>query len=734
VIQTILRYSSTTFGSRRGAALFSLTVLSAGLFAVACGDDSTEPPSGASGSGAAPSAAGQSQEGGGPSGSEGGASGVGGATPSVGGQPAEGGMAGETSQAGAGGALEAGGQGGEGGVAWELPAEPQRLGYTDAAPAPAVTAYVDTGATNQRGQACLATLEGNAGVRVLSGFLKIWQPRAAADGTVYVDAGVSAAADGACPAVVSSDWSGLPLEATDGKVLLAAVHEANLAYVVKATKQRTAEQELAAYLDDRRGKNFSISDGMGPLTTAWRTGSRQTTTITEIAADATTVKYDDQGNNRGVGSATNTDLGLAVDLINATSGDGSTEPAKRYFKYARPYRWTTDVVVAPSLVPAKSSTPTTDGGFISGHTAEAFRDALAMAVLVPQRFQELVTRAAELGQNRINSGMHSPLDVMGGRIQATAVVAYNLNKTDTATLAQAAFDQAQTWLRSQTGAKSFLELEDFAHSTSGADRFADHAVNRKSYRERMTYGFAPIASVAEAATVPKGAEVLLATRFPCLTAEQRRVVLKTTAWSSGYPLMDDAEGWGRLDLFAAADGYGAFEGDVLVTLDAAQGGYCERDVFRNDIGGAGRLEKSGSGALWLSGNNTYAGGTVLVEGTLGARSAKALGSGSVFVRGGTLVNASHQDLQLSTWFAQLGGVLELELGTQRRGGLKVTEGAFIAGGKLSLTFEGNGPVAGTELTVLRARELHGRFDEVVVEGARAVTVKYTPTSLTVRID
>jgi hypothetical protein len=45
------------------------------------------------------------------------------------------------------------------------------------------------------------------------------------------------------------------------------------------------------------------------------------------------VKYDDKGNNRGLGSkadektkmAANPDLGLAVDLINAASDDGSTE-------------------------------------------------------------------------------------------------------------------------------------------------------------------------------------------------------------------------------------------------------------------------------------------------------------------------------------------------------------------------------------------------------------------------
>ena len=49
-------------------------------------------------------------------------------------------------------------------------------------------------------------------------------------------------------------------------------------------------------------------------------------------------------------------------------------------------------------------------------------------------------------------------------------------------------------------------------------------------------------------------------------------MLKTTELPSGYPVMDDAEGWGRLNLFAAADGYGAFNGNVIVSMDASQGG------------------------------------------------------------------------------------------------------------------------------------------------------------------
>ena len=41
-----------------------------------------------------------------------------------------------------------------------------------------------------------------------------------------------------------------------------------------------------------------------------------------------------------------------------------------------------------------------------------------MAYVVPERFQEMLSRGLELGENRIVAGMHSPLDVIGGRMQA----------------------------------------------------------------------------------------------------------------------------------------------------------------------------------------------------------------------------------------------------------------------------------------------------------------------------
>lgn len=619
-----------------------------------------------------------------------------------------------------------------------LPTEPAGLGSADTAPVPTAVAYVDTGASNQRNNPCQVALETNAGVRVLQGFLDVWTPS-----SLKVDAGVTLAAANGCPAVTASTWTGLPGDASDGSVKNATVHAANINYVKTVTQARTPAQALAAYLDDRRAKGYSVSDGLGPLTSVWRAGAGQTTTIAAVDANQpVTPAVNDGGNNLGVGSATNSQLGLAVDFI-GNIADGSTEPAKRFYKYARPWRWSSEVKVVPALESAKSSTPTTDGGFPSGHTAEAWRNTLAMAYLVPQRYQELVARAMEMGENRILAGMHSPLDVMGGRVQATAVVAYSLASASyyTPTVKAAAVAQAQNYLISRAGVADAVALNAYAHTAKTSDtaavdydRFADTASWRKAYLQRLTYGLGSTGAAGQPATVPKSAEVLLETRLPYLSAEQRRVVLKTTALDSGFPLGNDGEGWGRLNLFAAADGYGAFNGDVSVTMDAALGGFHAQDRWRNDIGGPGRLAKAGSGLLRLAGANRYSGGTVLAAGTLAADSNTAFGTGDVFVKGGTLEVASPGALAVGGGYTQTAGSLSLVLGAEGRGQLQVAGTATLAGGDLQLRFGGVTPKAGDTFTVLKAAQRKGRFASVTVAGFRQVTVTYLPDGVQVRLD
>ena len=612
-----------------------------------------------------------------------------------------------------------------------IPAAPADQGAADTAPAPAnVPAFVDNVASNQRGDARYATAATNAGVRVLAGMLDIWKPL-----TEIVDAGQTAPAAAGFPAVVASTWTGLPNDGTQGGTIVnAAVHNANIDYVVKATASRTPAQELAAYLDDRRGKGYSLTDGMGPLTEAWRSAARQTTSITGIPADATTVLYNDSGNNTGVAGSANAEFGSVVALVNAMGNNGSTEPAKRFYKYARPYRWSSSVVVLPALNPAKSSTPTTDGGFTSGHSAEAVRGALGMAYAVPERYQEIISRGLELGENRILSGMHSPLDVISGRVQAQAVVTANLLDPATAATKSAAVSQARATLMLKTGTTADT-FYDYAHSgTAANDRFADYAAIKAAYIRRLTFGFAQVGATTAPAVVPKGAEVLLETRLPYLSEAQRRVVLKTTALPSGYPILDDAEGWGRLNLFAAADGYGVFTGNVVVAMDAAKGGFHAIDRWRNDISGSGKLTKQGSGTLKLGGNSSWSGGTVLEGGRLEGNAAGAFGKGDVYVSGGTLVSNAPASLALAGSYTQLAtGALELKLGSGQQGRLAVAGTMTVAGGALTIGFQnGYKPAAGDTLNVITATSLKGKFDTITVAGFKAEAV-YTDTGLQLKL-
>ncbi len=309
--------------------------------------------------------------------------------------------------------------------------------------------------------------------------------------------------------------------------------DANIQKVIDIAARRTSSEADAAYLDDRRNQSYSVIDGLGSLTDVYRKNADATTTINDITADALTKKYEDEGTNAG---STSSNLGNIVKLVNTLRGEYSTtNPAKSYFSYPRPFRWSDNSVVVPSLIPALKADATSDGGFPSGHTNAAYLSSIAMAYAVPERYQELLTRASELGNNRVVAGMHSPLDVMGGRVMATAMAAAILSDPANSSLKIAAYQDARKQLLSQKGI--------------APDRFSNYATNKTNYNQRLTYRFSQVNPTTTPMTLPKGAEVLLETRLPYLDSTQRRWVLATTGIPSGYPVLDDAEGWGRLNLF-----------------------------------------------------------------------------------------------------------------------------------------------------------------------------------------
>ncbi|KTT03410.1 autotransporter [Pseudomonas oryzihabitans] len=427
------------------------------------------------------------------------------------------------------------------------------------------------------------------GVDLLSGYNKLWTPGAT--------------------------WNtGSPT------ALGAPILQRNEQYVIDLAHTRTHDQEVAAYYDDRRDQSYSLISGLGSLANAYLAGSGAFTTIPVFDDSTQTVKYEDQGNGSG---DVNSRLGKVAELVKAIRNDASTSSAKNFYQYPRPWRQTSEDIVPLSLHPERSQTPQSDGGFPSGHTNAAYLAAIGYGYAVPQRLGEELFRASELGNNRIVAGMHSPLDVIGGRITATYFAIDNL--VNNAQLRSDAFAQAQAYFAQVCGGDINNCVDKIDPAT---DRQSQHAQDKALYTARLTYGFAPVGPTNLAPVVPVNAEVLLETRFPYLSASQRRDILASTELSSGYVVIDESNGYGRLNLMAAADGYAAFNGNVSVNMDASLGGFNARDAWRNDIGGSGSLTKNGSGELILSGFNTYSGGTVINGGTLRGY-AQAFGSGDI---------------------------------------------------------------------------------------------------------
>lgn len=100
----------------------------------------------------------------------------------------------------------------------------------------------------------------------------------------------------------------------------------------------------------------------------------------------------------------------------------------------------------------------------------------------------------------------------------------------------------------------------------------------------------------------------------------------------------------------------------------------------------GSLTKSGEGALTLSGDNSFSGGTEVRGGSLVAASAHALGTGDVDVVGGTFATRSTQTVLLGgNLTVGSGGILDLGLGAGHSLLLDVA-GRLSAGGLLNISF------------------------------------------------
>jgi autotransporter-associated beta strand protein len=582
--------------------------------------------------------------------------------------------------------------------------------------------------------------------------------------------------------------------------------QANIQYVIDVTSDRSDEQELFAFLDDIRSKNYSTIDGFGPLTEDYASNSGAYAEFEDIlvtdVTENTNYKPADNDSFSTYGGQTDSTLGDMVQLASRfRNTHASTSGPKYVFGTPRPWRmtdtgeieflevesltcidgssatretaeyridsYTSSVTVIPGLYCGRRAHSSSheddllysvntenrrkDNGYPSGHTNAAFLASMAYAYALPERFAEHLFRGSDLGENRIVAGMHSPLDVIGGRIQATMIAAYALNTQPDEALA--AYEQAGEYFGTKA-TDSGMTLYEYAHqaidetagfSYTGDDgneylnvnvfdnnRYSDLDAIKATYLERMTYGLPQNGATGLDPIVPEGAEVLLKTRQPYLSDEQRRAVLATTEIDSGYPILDDANGWGRINLVAASDGYGAFEGDVNVYMEASDGRFSAHDWWRNDISGEGMLTKDGSGQLTLTGDNSYSGGTLINGGMLEAESTTAFGSGDVYVNSGELQVDADGELELSgNLILDQESLLILNMDDDISQ-VDVASLVYIDNAELVLSFTTE-PTSGDEFTLIEGEQIEGEFSKVDA-GDYSVTLEYSTDSIIAVID
>ena len=218
--------------------------------------------------------------------------------------------------------------------------------------------------------------------------------------------------------------------------------------------------------------------------------------------------------------------------------------------------------------------------FPSGHTTYGYMGSLLLAVLVPERYQEMVARGAEYGNDRIVMGAHYAMDVLGGRTLAAYDLAHLLANdpaymnrplrnvaTMTATSEAQVPETIGDFRAAVERARAALDkaLEAACGDTvavcarQDTSRFNAPAMNEAFYMSTQTYGL----GVAHPETADKTEDVgalapeagnLLTAAFPKLSLEEAdRILTETEGPGGGF--LDDGSAFGvfsRINLYAAA--------------------------------------------------------------------------------------------------------------------------------------------------------------------------------------
>ena len=205
--------------------------------------------------------------------------------------------------------------------------------------------------------------------------------------------------------------------------------------------------------------------------------------------------------------------------------------------------------------------------FPSGHTTYGYGQSLLLGILVPDRYLQEITRAAEYGNNRLVLGAHYAMDVLAGRTLALYDLAHLL-ANDPVYVGQPISrrtmitDYRQAFVAARADLVAALQAGCGAAiavcATMDSSRFSDATANEVFYQATQTYGLPVVhektaGRVEDVQAVAPEAGYLLTVAFPFLTLDQADAILTATEGPGGG-FLDDGSAFGlysRLNLYAA---------------------------------------------------------------------------------------------------------------------------------------------------------------------------------------
>ncbi len=286
------------------------------------------------------------------------------------------------------------------------------------------------------------------------------------------------------------------------------------------------------------------------------------------------------------------EAGGAPDIFGEGYGRPAGTPAADKYGNSRPFQTepTTLPIIGPDYFNVPASNDVYNRGpimdlinspsFPSGHTTYGYMGSLLLAVLLPDRYQEMVVRGAEYGNDRILMGAHYAMDVLGGRTLATYDLAHLLANDpayvnrplkdfarmtatseplvpETISDFQAAVATARSDLTKALEAACGDALAACARQDTG--RFNAPAMNEAFYATTQTYGLPVVypemaGKVEDIGALAPEAGYLLTAAFPKLSLDEaNRILTETEGPGGGF--LDNGSAFGvysRLNLYAAA--------------------------------------------------------------------------------------------------------------------------------------------------------------------------------------